>query len=225
MESNINKKRKIKESNKMEIRKHMKRLKFDKNLAELVGILLGDGSFYVTKNNAEIDIAFNLKKEKDYCKFVEKLIQKIIKTNITKKYQRNMGCVHLRIARRMDTLRILEVSLFKAGDKIRNNVGIPKWIWSNKNFLKACLRGLIDTDGSLYRLTPHWPNLYQLSFKASNPKLLRDTHKAFTTLGFRVSRIFENRIVVTRQKEVKRYLKQIGSNNLRYGPVLAPSRE
>jgi len=196
-----------------------KSIDFDENLAELVGILLGDGSFYVTNANAELDIAFN-QKEEDYCKFVENLIGQIINTNITKKREKTRNCIHLRISRRVDTLKLLEVSLSKSGNKIKNQVTIPHWVWNNKNFLRACIRGLIDTDGSIYRLKPHWPNLWQLSFKNNNKRLLKDAHEAFVKLGFHPSKIFGNRFVLTRQKEIDKYFKEIRSNNLKYSPVV-----
>jgi len=116
-------------------------------LSELVGILLGDGSFYITSNNHELDIAFNLSEE-TYCDFVQYLLKILTKENAYRKYDKNKKCVHLRLSKKKPVLDLLSVSLIKSGNKIKNEVTVPKWIKNNKKFSKACLRGLIDTDGS-----------------------------------------------------------------------------
>lgn len=192
----------------------------NENLAELTGIILGDGSFYLGKTTTELDIAFNSITEKEYANFVESLILSIIKTKVYRIQQKTKNCLHLRVGRKADVLSLLSNSIIKSGNKIENQVTIPNWIWQNYSFLRACVRGLFDTDGSLYRLKPHWPNLYQLSFKAYNKRLLNDARRALLTLGFNPSKTFDNRIVLTRQEEIKRYFKEIGANRLKYSPVV-----
>jgi len=196
-------------------------VKINKNkcLAELVGIILGDGSFFINKKVAELDIAFNLSEE-NYCNYVKRLLERTINSNVRKKYEKKSNCVHLRIGKRKITEKLLSVSLIVSGNKIKNQVTIPNWIWENVEFLKYCIKGLIDTDGSLYRLRPHWPNLFQLSFKNNNKRLLEDVRKAIVILGFKPSRVFGNRIVITRQDEIKKYFKVVGTNNLKYSPVV-----
>jgi hypothetical protein len=75
-------------------------MKKSEELAELVGILLGDGSFYITNNNHELDIAFNLSKEEHYCKFVENLLKNLTKENAHRKYDRSKNCIHLRLSKK-----------------------------------------------------------------------------------------------------------------------------
>lgn len=181
-------------------------------MAELVGILLGDGSFYVAKNNHETDIALDMK-EVDYKKYVKTLLVTNTGAYVWEKKDRSANCVHLRISSKRPTMALLKMSFKKSGNKIKNQVTIPRWIWNNKIFLRCCLRGLIDTDGSISRLEPQWPNLFQLSFKNSNEKLLKDVRKALLKLSFHPSQIFENRLVITRQKEIKGYFESVGSKN------------
>ena len=72
----------------------------------------------------------------------------------------------------------------KPGNKIKSQTTIPKWIWKSDELLKACVRGLIDTDGSVYELLPHWPGLFQITFENRNITLLRDLRKAFLKLEY-----------------------------------------
>jgi hypothetical protein len=36
------------------------------------------------------------------------------------------------------------------GSKFKQKVRMPDWIWCQERYVKACLRGLIETDGSIY---------------------------------------------------------------------------
>jgi len=111
-------------------------------------------------------------------------------------------------------INFLERMGLKSGHKIKNQITIPNWIWNNDEFLKACIRGLIDTDGCIYRLTPNYPNLFQLCFTNNNKTLLKDARKALLRLGFKVSKISRNQIYITRQKE--RFYKEIGFSNTKH---------
>jgi len=181
------------------------------DLAELIGIILGDGSFYINNGQYQFDIAFN--STENHIFFVRKLLENSTKAYIYEKSERKKLCKHLRICQKPAVLELLSKTTKKAGDKITNQVTIPKWILKNKKFLKACVRGLIDTDGSVYRLKPHWPNLFQISFKNNNKVLLRDTREAFVKLGYNPSKVFGNRFVLTRQQEIIKYFKDIGTHN------------
>jgi hypothetical protein len=99
-------------------------MKKSENLAELVGIILGDGSFYISNNNHELDIAFNLS-EIRYLKFVKNLIKILIGENPNVKYDKHHRCVHLRLSKKKLVLDLLSVSLIRPGNKIKNQVTIP----------------------------------------------------------------------------------------------------
>ncbi|MFH2028500.1 MAG: LAGLIDADG family homing endonuclease, partial [Nanoarchaeota archaeon] len=102
----------------------------------------------------------------------------------------------------------------KSGDKIRNQIGIPSWVFENKNFLKVCLRGLIDTDGSIFRMSNKDSHLLRINFTNHNKKLLNDARLAFIKLGFHPSKIIcNNKIYISRKEDIVRYIKEIGFSN------------
>lgn len=160
------------------------------------------------------------KKESKYViNFLKPLVENIFGITPQIAYPKLQKAIVLKL-NSIEIVRFLILCSLLAGNKIKNEVSIPDWVKSDVNLLKACLRGLIDTDGSIYKLKPHWPNLWQLSFKNNNKKLLKDVHETFVKLGFQPSKIFGNRIVLTRQKEIYKYFKEIGTNNLKYSPVV-----
>ena len=103
------------------------------------------------------------------------------------------------------------------GHKIKNQITIPDWILKNESYLKACLRGLIDTDGSIFRMSKRDYNLIRINFTNYNKKLLVDTRNAFIQLGFHPSNIInEHQIYLSRQNEISKYLKDIGFSNKKH---------
>ena len=177
--------------------------------------MLGDGNICLTYNVRHVRIASNSIDEKDYalnflmplCKHLFGIQPSLIKSKF--------NCVYVS----MNSTRLIEFLStigLKPGNKIRNKSTIPKWIWRDERFLKACLRGLMDTDGGLYELKPHWPGLVQMCFKNHNTALLEDTQRAFRKLGYRISNISWNKIYLTRKADTKRYVDEIGFNNLKH---------
>lgn len=52
------------------------------------------------------------------------------------------------------------------GDKIRNQIDVPGWIFEDQEYIKGCIRGLIDTDGNIARKNYHVKTLaMQISFR------------------------------------------------------------
>ena len=108
----------------------------------------------------------------------------------------------------------------KYGDKVVNKVGIPNWIKSDLTFLKACIRGLIDTDGSIYELKPHWPGLWQICFTNKSEQLLSDFSEGLISVGINPSKTYRYKdgkktpkIYVTKKSELSKFYKEIGFSN------------
>ena len=199
------------------------KIEFDERLAEFVGIVLGDGHVFSHKKGKKlgvygIRIAGDLVKDQEYHNlYIKKLCKDIfnLKTReVTQKHKNN--------ARFLDISSKELVNLFysmgiKPGNKIRNQSTIPDWIKENENFLKTCLRGLIDTDGSVFRMSNKDPNLIRINFTSYNITLMNDVRNSFINLGFHPSKIILNKnIYISRQMEISKYLKEIGFSNNRH---------
>ncbi len=196
--------------------KDIKIPKKDKKLAELWGILLGDG--HIEKTQAykigiyHIKVTGHSIDDKDYLlDFVMPLMRERFNVKVRHYFSKSNKGLHV-IADSRKIVDFFEENEFKAGNKILNQVTIPNWIKENKNFLATCLRGLYDTDGSFYRLAKQ--NSYQIHFKNHNSRLLMDTRKSLLNLGIGVSKIMKNKsIVITKKSEIEKFYKVIGFSN------------
>jgi len=189
--------------------------------AEFVGIMLGDGNLYSQEStgNYQIRIAFNSKNEYEYLIFVKNLSNKLFNKNFYIKYMKDKSCFHLCLSNKVLFYKIKKLSL--------NKDRIPSWIFKKKVYLKSCIRGLIDTDGSIFRMSKRDHRLIRIGFKNTKIKLLSDARKALIMLGFHPSKIICSReIFLSRQSEIIKYAKEIGFNNpknLKRFMQLAPS--
>ncbi len=201
------------------VEKEIKIPKKDKILAELVGTILGDGcvSAYTANKNGvyQVRIAGNYIKDYDYIvNYLKPLVENIFNINAHIHKSKYFNGIYLTLIGK-NLVRFFNNIGIKSGDKIKNRVGIPIWIKKDKKLLKSCIRGLFDTDGCLYELRPHWPGIFQLSFKNHNKKLLNDARNSLLELGFNVSKVTSNQIYITRKDNVYRFYKEIGSSNNR----------
>ncbi|MEK6895737.1 MAG: LAGLIDADG family homing endonuclease [Nanoarchaeota archaeon] len=192
--------------------------KKDEKLAEFIGAVLGDGNINYTKGKKigvyQIKIAGDYKQDKDYhINYLKKLCEEIfkVKANEILNLKNNERFLVLYSKRIVEFIKEMGIN---PGHKMNNQSTIPLWIWEDNNFLKSCIRGLIDTDGSVFRMSQKDPHLIRISFTNYNKKLLEDTRKAFITLKFNPSKIINNKqFFISRQSEINKYLKDIGFSN------------
>lgn len=186
----------------------------DAELAEIVGIMLGDGCNYYNAyyHQYEVRIAANYANEQEYLrKIVIPLFERLFGLQGKIKTQANIGTIYACFASR-------ELCQFLSGigiptGRAKSKAGIPSWIKSKEQFLAACLRGLIDTDGSIFRLSRRDYRLLRISFKNNNRKLLEDARQGFVSLGFHPSKIIINQFFLTRKADITDYVAKIGFNN------------
>lgn len=159
---------------------------FNEKLASFIGIVLGDGYIYSKNGGHEIVISSHSEDDVQFLKdYVDPLAQylfnKIPKYLIDKKAKN----IKLRIQSK-DAVDLIINSGLKPGNKILNNTTIPKWIFKNKDFLRNCIRGIIDTDGSVFPKSTN-KNTPQIEVSSRIPKLREDFRKGLMILGFKPS--------------------------------------
>ena len=106
---------------------------------------------------------------------------------------------------------------FPPGDKIKNKLKIPEWIKSNQIFYKAFIRGLIDTDGSIFRMSNQDPQLLRISLTNFIPDLLDEIRNGLIDMGFNPSKIICNKhFYLSRKDNITKYIKEIGFSNSKH---------
>ena len=195
----------------------------NKYLAEFVGIILGDGNIYVFKRKGvyQIKITTHAITDRKYLiKFVSPLIQNLFGVKGSISFDKGRHGVNLRLASKRLVFYLISIGL-KEGDKIKNKVTIPKWITKKKSLLIACIRGLIDTDGTVFE-KKRGSKRFTIGFKSNNPRLLKQVRMKFTELGFHPTRTHTNAFFLCRKAEIELFIKRIGFHNDKHSSKCVP---
>lgn len=178
-------------------------------LAEFVGIILGDGGI----TQYQTAVSFNSSTDAEYIKYVSALFQTLFGLSTSIKYREGNAC-----SLRASSIELSKYLVFiglHQGNKVRNQVDVPQWIFNKRKFMGACIRGLIDTDGNIARKNYHAKTLaMQISFRNESQPLLRSAREMLIQLGFTPSKITKSHhIHLTRKKDIEKYMREIGFNN------------
>lgn len=181
---------------------------YSSDLAELIGILLGDGS--VTKYFVKVHL--NRVADRGYEKYVVKLCKKLFGNKvITLRDVTNEGTNQIQISS-IDVCDYLRGAGFDP--KIRK---IPSWIEENDDFTRACIRGLFDTEGSVgvkYFQGKNGLYIYkQLTFTNSNTHILQFIERCLRLYGYKPTRNSKTNIYISNRVDIARYQEEIGSSN------------
>lgn len=98
----------------------------------------------------------------------------------------------------------------KEGPKYKQKVSIPNWIKENKNYSIYCLRGLLETDGSIYTDRGY----KMVNFVTIIPRLASDVIKIIKKIGFsphiyKIATITKTRYNIRLSKNTDNFLKTI----------------
>lgn len=184
-------------------------------LSELIGIVLGDGCL---SNPFQVGISFNSESDAEYGLYLQKLFAKLF--GITATIQlcpgTKGGCV---VASSRALVEYLQKLGLSNGNKVALQVGVPDWIWARADYQRACLRGLMDTDGSIYgythRVYGHTYRHHALCFTNRSRPLLTAVTRFLAWQGFQ-PRVRPFQVYLNRRQEIIRYFRIVGSSNSKH---------
>ena len=196
-------------------------------LAEFIGIILGDGNIHTFKKGKKVGtymvrICGHANDDRDFllghvCKLITDLFGEAPKVHKSSCSEALYITIHSK-----KLVEFLSNMGLVAGNKIKNRLVMPDWILANDEFLKACLRGLIDTDGSVFRMSRKDPNLARISFTNHNAPLLFQVREAFLKCGLSPSNIIRDEVFyLSRKSSIKKYVEDIGFSNLKHARRLS----
>ncbi len=183
-----------------------------KSLAELTGILIGDGGI----TSHQVSVYVNSVTDIQYGEYIAKLIQQLFGVQPSIRYRRNRNCMIIAVSsvRMVECLKSLGLS---QGNKLKQGLDIPKWVLQKPAYIKACLRGIFDTDGCIFQETHRINNKKysypRIAIVSASPTLRKTIFKCFSSLGFK-PKIRGNRSVnLEKLEDIKRYFTIVGTSN------------
>ena len=180
----------------------------DVELAEFIGVHLGDGT--MTQNF--LRITGDARYDSPYLSnYVSTLVSKLFAMPTKLYVDRNT--LNVRVASRALCRYMVKRWGIPYGDKIRNRVTIPKTIVESKDLFLACVRGLVDTDGSISKDG----STISIRLHSSNPSLLESLVEGIKThkLNF-FSFVYEQSIGTHSLSKIENYFRTVGSSNLKH---------
>lgn len=181
-------------------------------LAEMIGILIGDGC--LTKY--QVSISTNAVDDKEYGIFIGQLMARLFNLKPTFKTRGDSHCLTITISSIELVLTLQRMGL-NVGHKIRQGLDIPPWILENKAYSIACLRGIFDTDGGIFIERHTYKDVNyeypRMSFVSASSSLRDSIFKTLSSLGFG-GKIRGNRSVnLERRHDIDLYFRLIGTSN------------
>ncbi len=164
------------------------------DLAELIGVILGDG--YIGKfPRTEILAIFSNSNNPGFIKRYATLTEKIFDKKPALLKKKNENCIKISIYEKNISTRLGIPTGARKDQKIR----IHRWISENKEYLKRYLRGLYEAEGSFCIHKPTYT--YKFLFSNRNTSLLNNVYQSLRVLGFHPHRS-KNKIQISRKEEV-----------------------
>ncbi|MFA5997614.1 MAG: LAGLIDADG family homing endonuclease [Candidatus Paceibacterota bacterium] len=190
----------------------IKTLRKNSDLAEFIGIILGDGHVALS----QITITLNATDDAQYAQYVIALIAKLSGVTPSISKRKNMNAVVISISRKKLVDYLLTIGL-SSGNKTTQQVDIPDWIKKSQTFSKLCVRGLVDTDGCVvnecHKIKSKTYCYPRIAFTNASQPLLRSVYKILEGLAFSPKMRNNKRVQIERSEEIRRYFKVIGTSN------------
>ncbi|MFA6526360.1 MAG: LAGLIDADG family homing endonuclease [Candidatus Buchananbacteria bacterium] len=193
-------------------RKKIKNIRRSLDLAEFIGIMLGDGGIA----NYHISISLNSSTDLKYSAYVVRLSEKLFGLK-ARKYFREKTCLNVCIA----GVGLVEYLIGQglSHNKVADQVGVPLWITNEINYRRACLKGLIDTDGSVYvdrhKGLKHNYASVCLDFSNRSLPLLDFVYDTLVLFDLH-PRKYKFSIKLRKAADVVKYFEKIGSSNAKH---------
>jgi hypothetical protein len=184
-------------------------------LAEFTGISMGDGCI----TDYQVCISLNSTDDRDYIIYIAQLCEELfgLEPAITQKGKTNCTNIVLSSRELVEFLANLGLPL---GDKIRNHLDLPDWIKENEHYSRACVRGLFDTDGSIFlethRIKDKMYSYPRWSFVSASEHLRESAFAILVNHGLEPKLRMDRSVNLERFTDIEKYFKMIGSSNLKH---------
>lgn len=209
-------------------------MKIDEDLAEIMGIHIGDGCISENSRYSEYYLGGDLTEEREYHDtwvgplFNKKILIPFFRTKANYKEHPKVGIYGFHIFNKKLTQFFNSLGI-ESGPKL--NVCIPPAIMKSKKLLKRFLRGLFDTDGSLY-----FDKNYSAKIQINNhpiiklgtvsEKLAKDVFNSLKWIGLnpRIKNPYKGKrdkhkvhtVLIYRKQDIQLFIDKIGFKNSKH---------
>jgi len=179
----------------------------NEKLSELIGIHLGDG----TLTRYFLKISQDPRCDLPYVLYIKDLIEDLFGASPAIRKEKGRNLIYVQLFSKTACEYLHKKWKLPYGDKVRGKAAIPDVIMENKDMAIACLRGLMDTDGSVAKDG----NTISVRFYSYNGILVDQVERIGRSLGiFTFRTAFETGTKSWRK--VIKYFRIVGSSNLRH---------
>lgn len=187
--------------------------KMDKKiLAYIIGVAIGDGNLSNPNDRA---VRLRISCDNNYPKLIERIIiaiKKILPLNKVSIIKRKRNCSDISCySNKWEGFLGWKA---KGGSKFKQKISIPVWIKSENKFIIPCLKGLFETDGSVYI-----DRKYKMAnFVTLIPTVAKDVFAMIEKIGFQPNiqklKTVNGKIKYTIRisKNTEKFIKKLGLN-------------
>ncbi|MBW2994924.1 hypothetical protein KY312_01090 [Candidatus Woesearchaeota archaeon] len=196
-------------------------MRLSENIAELIGMHVGDGTIYRTKWSLVCELRGGLN-EKEYYRHVAKLLNSMFQMNFIPKFRSGgkQGCFGIQTSKKAVTSLFSDFG-FNAGRKT-HSVKIPDKIKNSTNKIKlAFIRGYFDTDGCLRfeKINNNKERKYpKIEFCTVSRALRDDLFHLLVELRFRPYKWGEKefKICLAGKLNLEKFMNEVSPNNKKH---------
>jgi|SRR3989344_4200889 len=166
------------------------------DLAELIGVVLGDGHVQKFPRTERL-LIFSHSNNKGFIKRYTRLVESIFEKKTYVYKETNVNCVRISLYQKNISKRLG----IPTGARKLSTIVVPSWVLRNQALTIRYLRGLYEAEGSY---SVHLPtSTHKFVFTNSNQSMLKNVVKLLRVLGF--SPHFDRkRVQLSRRAEVER---------------------
>lgn len=189
-------------------------------LAELAGIILGDGGI----TSRQIKITLDSLNDNDYIAYVTELFIDLFGVVPSIRKNATARAIDIVISR-TKLVEFWERMGIPHGNKTKRQADIPLWIKKSEEFQVACVRGLMDTDGCIFNechtIKGKKYCYPRISFVNRSQPLLNSVCEILTNRGFGAKIRGGRAVTLEKREDVIRYFTVVGTHNPKHAKRFA----
>lgn len=193
--------------------------KYSARLAELMGILAGDGHV----GEYQVSIVTNASTDYEHALHAQRLLNEAFDLPVSLLSIKESNAVTVLLSSKAACVYLRKIGI-STSHKTRDQLQPPEWVRKRLIFRKAYLRGLVDTDGCVY-LDRHkirgkdYASIC-IAFTNASVPLLDFVENTFRELDYSPTR-YGRHVRLRRKSEVLRYANEIGFSNPKHSQKIA----